>query len=44
MNYKVSILQSMHAVESLQLSGIVVLDMTMPYYYRQTCASRHSLS
>ena len=25
----------MHAVESLQLNGVVVLNMTMPYYYRQ---------
>ena len=35
MNYKDSPIQSMHAVESLQLNGVAALHLTMPHYYRQ---------
>ena len=35
MNYKVSLIQSIHAVDSLQINEVVVLHMTMLYNYRQ---------
>ena len=35
MNYKVNIMKSMHAVESLHLNGVVVLHMTIISEYSE---------